>query len=144
MKGWQWHQLDHMQMIFTLLQTLSPANISSFNFYRTDALPDDQPTVSKHWRQSRNHVTGQMNKTKTRTSNLCICCTVFPMNVVASVAQTEIELNKTDKDSADLVVRQQCVRLSTEEVWIPDAKQRQDHWHLLTHIHTHGLWSDRQ
>jgi len=64
-----------------------------------------------------------------------IFVSIFSMNVVASVAQTETELNKRDKHSADLVVWQQCVRLSTEEVWIPDAKQRQDYWDLLIHTH---------
>jgi len=43
--GWQWHQLDHMQIICTSLQT---DNHSSVNVYRPDALPDDQPAVSKH------------------------------------------------------------------------------------------------
>jgi len=45
-----WHQLDHMQTIFTLLPTDNHTNTSSVNFYRPDALPDHQPTVSKHWR----------------------------------------------------------------------------------------------
>jgi len=47
----QWHQLDHMQTICTLLQIDNLANTSSLNFYRPVALPDAQPTVSKHWRQ---------------------------------------------------------------------------------------------
>ena len=46
--GWQWHQLDHMQTISTLLQTHNHTNTSSLDFYRPDALPDAQPTVSKH------------------------------------------------------------------------------------------------
>jgi len=46
--GWQWHQLDHMQTICTSLQIDNHINISSLNFYRPDALPDTQPTVSKH------------------------------------------------------------------------------------------------
>jgi len=46
--GWQWHQLDHMQRICTFLQTHNHTNTSSLNFYRPDALPDDQLTVSKH------------------------------------------------------------------------------------------------
>jgi len=37
----QWHQLDHMQTIYTWL----------------DALPDVQPTVSKHWRQTAGKLT---------------------------------------------------------------------------------------
>ena len=44
---WQWHQLDHMQTIWTLLQTYNHTNTSSLNVYRPDALPDAQPTVSK-------------------------------------------------------------------------------------------------
>ena len=50
--GWQWHQLDHMQTMCTLLQTDNHTNTSSLNLYRPDALPDAQPTVSKHWRQT--------------------------------------------------------------------------------------------
>ena len=36
----QWHQLDRMQTICTLLQTDNHTNIPSLNFYRPDALPD--------------------------------------------------------------------------------------------------------
>jgi len=56
MIGWQWHQLDHMQIIRTSLQTDNHASTSSFKFfYRPDALPDTQPTESsKHWRQMDN------------------------------------------------------------------------------------------
>ena len=39
-----------MQTICTLLQTDNHINTSSVNCYRPDALPDAQPTVSKHWR----------------------------------------------------------------------------------------------
>jgi len=46
--GWQWHQLDYMQTICTSLQTENHTNTSSLNFHRPDALPDAQPTVSKH------------------------------------------------------------------------------------------------
>jgi len=37
----QWHRLDHIQTICTLLQTDNDTNTSSLNFYRSDALPDD-------------------------------------------------------------------------------------------------------
>jgi len=47
MMGWQWHQLDHIQIICTLLQTDNDVTMPSFHFYRPDALPDTQPTVSK-------------------------------------------------------------------------------------------------
>jgi len=50
--GWQWHQLDHMQIICTSsLQTDNHASTLSVSFYKPDALPDAQPTASKHWRQ---------------------------------------------------------------------------------------------
>jgi len=45
---WQWHQLDHMQIICTSLQTDNHASTSSLNFLQANALPDAQPTVSKH------------------------------------------------------------------------------------------------
>jgi len=48
--GWQWHQLDHMQTICTSLQIDNHTNTSLLNYYRLDALPDAQLTVSKHWR----------------------------------------------------------------------------------------------
>jgi len=34
-----WHQLDHMQIICTLLQTDNHAGASPLSFYRPDALP---------------------------------------------------------------------------------------------------------
>jgi len=43
----QWHQLDHMQTTCTSLQADNHINTSSLNFYRLDALPDAEPTVSK-------------------------------------------------------------------------------------------------
>jgi len=32
MMGWQWHLLDHMEIICTLLQTYNHASTSSLNF----------------------------------------------------------------------------------------------------------------
>jgi len=40
-----------MQTICTSFQKDNHTNTSSLNVYRPDALPDAQPTVSKHWRQ---------------------------------------------------------------------------------------------
>jgi len=42
--AWQWHQL---QTLCTSLQTDNHTNTLSLHFYRPDALPDAQPTVSK-------------------------------------------------------------------------------------------------
>jgi len=50
MMGWQWHQLDHMQILCTSLQTDNHASTSPLTFYSPDALPAAQPTASKHWR----------------------------------------------------------------------------------------------
>ena len=44
----QWHQLDHMQTICTLLQTDDHTNSSSLNFYRPDALL----TPTQKWQSS--------------------------------------------------------------------------------------------
>jgi len=44
---WQWHPLGHMQICISL-QTTTPVPHHS-TFYRPDALPAAQPTVSKHW-----------------------------------------------------------------------------------------------
>ena len=49
--GWQWHQLDYMQIICTSLQTDNHTSTAPLSFYRPDALPPAQPTASKHWRQ---------------------------------------------------------------------------------------------
>jgi len=45
----QWHQLGYMQ-VCTLLQTDNHTSTPPLCFYRPDALPAAQPTVSKHWR----------------------------------------------------------------------------------------------
>jgi len=49
MMGWQWHQLDHMQIICTSLQTDNLTGTSPLSFYSPDALPATQPTASKHY-----------------------------------------------------------------------------------------------
>ena len=53
MIGRHWHQLDqyHMQIICISLQTDNHSSTSPLSFYRPDALPATQPTVSKHCRQ---------------------------------------------------------------------------------------------
>jgi len=44
---WQWHQLGHMQVCCSRQITMPAPHHSVF--YRPDALPAAQPTVSKHW-----------------------------------------------------------------------------------------------
>ena len=43
--------------ICTSLQKYNHTNTSSLNFYRPDAIPCTQPTVSKHWRQAVTQIT---------------------------------------------------------------------------------------
>jgi len=52
MMGWQWHQLDVCKSFASRsTQTTTPVPHSHNSvFYRLDALPAAQPTVSKHWR----------------------------------------------------------------------------------------------
>ena len=77
MMGWQWHQMDHMQIICASLQTdnyvsTSPRKI----FYRLDALPATQPTASKHWRQK---ATSQ-NSTTTSTFHMNMDALLDPLD----------------------------------------------------------------
>jgi len=51
MMMWQWHRLDHMQLICTLLQTDNHDSTSPLSFYRLHALPTAQSIASKHWRR---------------------------------------------------------------------------------------------
>jgi len=46
---WQWHQLDHMQIIFAPRCRYMTTPAPHQSIYRPDALHDALPTVSKHW-----------------------------------------------------------------------------------------------
>jgi len=50
--GWQWHQMDPMQIICTSVHTDNHASTSPLSSCRPDALPGAQPTASEHWRLS--------------------------------------------------------------------------------------------
>jgi len=57
MTGWQWHQLDHMQISCTSLQTDNHTSTSSLNFFTGWMLflmPSQQclSTEGKHYRSS--------------------------------------------------------------------------------------------
>jgi len=45
--GWQWHQLDRVQVYYTSLETDKYVNTLSLNFYRPDALLDTLLMESK-------------------------------------------------------------------------------------------------
>ena len=72
--GWQWHQLDHMQIICTSLQTDNHASTSPLSFCRPDALPATQPTASKHWRHVWCTVVWRIRGKIIRT---VLCCVVY-------------------------------------------------------------------
>ena len=75
--GWQWHQLDHMQMIAPCSSQISmPARHHSM-FHNTDALPDAQPTVSKHWRLGSKFGTESSLKDVIACSKVCRCTTLW-------------------------------------------------------------------
>ena len=76
MMGWQWHQLNHMQAICTSLQKMTTPAPHQSDFYGPAALPDTQPTVSKHWRtlsSKENHVTIKTDLYSTIRSKLQRC-----------------------------------------------------------------------
>ena len=58
---WQWHELMGRMQVCTLLQTDNHASTPPLYFYRPGALPADQPTACKHWRQTLN-VNNQLNR----------------------------------------------------------------------------------
>jgi len=57
---WQWHQLGHMQTIYTSLKTDNHASTPPLVFYRPDALPAAQPTVSKQWQLNNIYIKPQI------------------------------------------------------------------------------------
>ena len=74
MMGWQWHQLDTTQIICTSLQTDNHASTSSLSFYRPDALPDAQPTVSKHRRYNVDVIRRKEEVDKDTDISVFNCC----------------------------------------------------------------------
>jgi len=61
MIGWQWHQVDHMQIICTLLQTETYASTLSLNFFTSRVLflmPHQQ--CQKHCYVMHNNVMGNL------------------------------------------------------------------------------------
>jgi len=69
--GWQWHQLDHIQIICTSLQTDNHARCSSWR-------PTNSVTASVHWRQDWSLVdkifTYLLEKFSGTGSTRLLCC----------------------------------------------------------------------
>ena len=84
--GWQWHQLDHMQIICTLLQTYNHASTSPLSFYRPDTFPAAQPTASKHWRQFFLRYWHYINLLLTYFLMLsCVLTAIFSLDLAISI-----------------------------------------------------------
>jgi len=118
MMGWQWHQLDHMQIIWTPLQTDNHASTSPLSFYGPDVLPATQPTASKHRRHNattrthKNHFIA-INFPKTRINLLHIIRNSSP--VVRTSTITFVwwphATNNTQKPNSKLC-QQPCNKLT--------------------------------
>jgi len=110
MMGWQWHQLDHMQIICISLQTDDHSSTSPLSFYSPNALPAAQPTASEHWNAPHNcnkhfHVEGHFSDESGSaaspqfSSSLIVqillwagitgCPSSHPMNSVAALNETK-------------------------------------------------------
>ena len=70
---WQWHQLGICKSAPRSRQITMPTPHHSV-FYRPDALPATQPTVSKHWRH---------NNTNTNYTSTTIMCMLIPFLLVS-------------------------------------------------------------
>ena len=67
--------MDRMQIVCSLLQTYNHTSTTSLKyFYRPDALSDAQPTVSKHWRQSKHWSNENDRFCKTVVVEYCCVC----------------------------------------------------------------------
>jgi len=62
MMGWQWHQVDHMQITYTSLSSDNHTSISSLDFYKPDALLNAEPTVSKWSAKHRRNTSALQTK----------------------------------------------------------------------------------
>jgi len=96
--GWQWHQLDHMQIICTSLQTDNHTSTSPLSFHRPDALPATQPTASKHWRHKHWRQVGRWPSkifplptcwVTTRHLLVCVRCDCMRRRVLAQTSQQQ-------------------------------------------------------
>jgi len=68
MTGWQWPQVDHVQIICTSIRTDNHASTLSLNFYKPDALPDIQSTVSTTTTKLQNSLKIFLCSTKSSSS----------------------------------------------------------------------------
>jgi len=65
----QWHQLDHSKQSAPRSRQITTQTHQSI-FYRQDALPDAQHTVSEHWKDVHIVETAARTRTKTRLINM--------------------------------------------------------------------------
>ena len=92
--GWQWHQLDNRQIIFTSLETDNDASTSPLSFYRPDVLPVAQPTASQYWRHKKliNITTEKLNLTHKQLLGLFICVWKYEYFMLLITAGTNADV----------------------------------------------------
>jgi len=71
MMGWQWHQLDHMQIICTSLQTDNHASTSPLHFSQAGC-PSCHPTNSVNTLKAKYYNAKQMQNIKQGLFDICL------------------------------------------------------------------------
>jgi len=107
MMGWRWQQLDYTQIIFTSLQTDNHASTPLLSFYRPDALPAAQPTVSHGKKklkkyQVKNDSLLQLNELTEQP--LCLCRIHVQVEVsIGNKSQQQQQQQHIDRTQAQCV-----------------------------------------
>jgi len=114
---WQCHQHDHMQIICTSLQIYIHSNTLSLNFHRPEALPDTEPTASKHWRPLL-----LLSKTGR------IICTILACKKFTPLAEAEYQCSMLQKYDYKA-----CLQSCLENHWV-SLKRRVHSVHATEHI----------
>ena len=137
MTGWQWIQLDNMQVTCISLQTDNHASTSKLTFYMPDALPAAQPTVSKHCRQCK--LTINQGK-KHNVLGVDVTCQVNPFAASVNHSRSRGRPKRTWLE----VVQRACqvCGLSRDDAMVRGRWRKlirmvdeQDGWH--------GVWMDK-
>jgi len=129
--GMQWHKLDHIQTICTLLQTDNHTNTSSLNFYRPYALPDTQPTLSKHWRQLKAAVIWQECS---NTSERIRPHDIHITSIANKAHVTELTHTHTFKDPFSGTTQVSWYQKGKTNLDFTEARDSKWQWHQLGHM----------
>ena len=130
MMGWQWHQLNHMQAICTSLQKITTPAPHQSDFYRPDALPDTQPTASKHLRHNYHY----QSKWIMRSEILFMWALIRSQFFIVATMYVRVS-QVCGSECVCLFVTGAC-RLTAGELWVPQmtelSRYTSDHLQCLT------------